>query len=107
VADGNPATLGAELFDASQIIITAVSDPKTAEGVLTTIPGATRIEPLPTAETGTVEFLVESEKGSDIRQEIFAAFAAKKLPLIGMRVKNATLEEIFLELTTGVKEAVR
>jgi ABC-2 type transport system ATP-binding protein len=48
--------------------------------------------------------LVESEKDKDLRRDIFDAFSKANVPLVGLRVKNATLEEIFLELTSGVKE---
>ena len=106
VADGDPATLGADLFDASRIILTAVADESTARGALSGIGGVTRIDILPATEAGTTEILVESEKDKDLRREIFEAFSTKSIPLIGMRVKNATLEEIFLELTSGVQEVV-
>lgn len=105
VADGDPATLGSQLFDASQIVVTSLADEASVRPVLDGIPGVTRVESLQTAEKGATEFLVESEKDKDLRQEIFTAFSTRNLPLIGLRVKNATLEEIFLELTSGIQEA--
>jgi ABC-2 type transport system ATP-binding protein len=106
VADGDPAKLGGELFDASQIVITVVADESTTRGTVSAIPGVTRVEVLPAAESGTTELLIESEKNQDLRRAIFEAFSSANVPLIGLRVKNATLEEIFLELTSGVKEVV-
>ncbi|MFW6313591.1 MAG: ABC transporter ATP-binding protein [Spirochaetota bacterium] len=106
VADGDPATLGGELFDASQIIVTALADESAARGAISGIEGISRIEILPATEAGTTEMLVESEKDKDLRRDIFESFSKAGVPLVGMRVKNATLEEIFLELTSGVKEAV-
>ena len=105
VADGDPATLSSELFDASQVIITAAADEATTRRMVEGIAGADRVELLPTTEQGTTELLVESQKDQDLRREIFDAFAKGGVPLLGLRVKNATLEEIFLELTSGVKEA--
>ncbi|MFO8192238.1 MAG: ABC transporter ATP-binding protein [Bacillota bacterium] len=99
VADGDPATLGSELFDASQVVITAAADEPTTRGAISDIAGVARVEVLPATETGTTEMLVESEKDKDLRREIFESFSSKNVPLIGLRVKNATLEEIFLELT--------
>ncbi|MFW6232344.1 MAG: hypothetical protein ACOC37_04750, partial [Spirochaetota bacterium] len=101
----DPATLGGELFDASQIVITAQADEAATRTVLSGITGVTRVEVLPSQESGTTELLIESEQELDLRREIFEAFSRKNVPLIGLRVKNATLEEIFLELTSGVKEA--
>ncbi|TVQ18152.1 MAG: ATP-binding cassette domain-containing protein [Spirochaetaceae bacterium] len=104
VADGDPTTIGGDLFDASQIVVTALGDEQTVRSILSAIPGVTNIQPQPTAEQAT-EVLVESEKNADLRKAIFEAFSSRKVPLIGLRVKNATLEEIFLELTSGVREA--
>ncbi len=104
VADGDPTTIGGDLFDASQIVVTALGDEQTVRSILSAIPGVTSIRPQPTAEQAT-EVLVESEKEADLRKAIFEAFSSRKVPLIGLRVKNATLEEIFLELTSGVREA--
>lgn len=104
VADGDPATLGSELFDASQIVVTAAADESATRSTVSEIAGVTRIEILPSGEVGTTEMLVESEKDKDLRRDIFEAFSKANVPLVGLRVKNATLEEIFLELTSGVKE---
>ncbi len=112
VADGDPARLGSELFDASQVLVTAAADEATTRAAVAGLLGVNRIEVLPGAEPGTTEMLIESEKDKDLRREIFSAFSSKQVPLIGLRVKNATLEEIFLELTSGTgptrepKEAV-
>jgi ABC-2 type transport system ATP-binding protein len=106
VADGDPGTIGNDLFDASQVIITALADQNNTTSIIAGLNGVTRTEILSATEPGTTEVLIESEKNSDIRKLIFDAFARKDVPLIGMRVKNATLEEIFLELTSGVKGGV-
>ena len=104
VADGDPTTIGGDLFDASQIVVTALGDEQTVRSILSAIPGVSSVQPQPTAEQAT-EVLVESESDTDLRRAIFEAFSSRKVPLIGLRVKNATLEEIFLELTSGVREA--
>lgn len=106
VADGDPGTLGSDLFDASQLIITALADETTTTKVIAKLQGVTRTEILPATEPGTTEVLVESENNMDIRKAVFDAFSKANVPLIGLRVKNATLEEIFLELTSGVKGGV-
>jgi ABC-2 type transport system ATP-binding protein len=102
VADGDPSTMGADLFDASQVIITALADEATTRGVIDGITGVSRVEVLNAMEAGTTEMLVESEKEKDLRESIFSAFSKKGVSLVGLRVKNATLEEIFLELTSGI-----
>ena len=52
-----------------------------------------------------VVYIVESEKGRDIRKDLFAACASKSFPLIGMEPSGMSLEEVFIKLTgsTGKK----
>ena len=102
VADGDPTTLAGELFDASRLIITSAADEATTRDIVSAVQGVTDIELLTATESGTTEALIESDH--DVRRSIFEAFSKKSTPLIGMRVKNATLEEIFLELTSGAQE---
>ena len=83
------------------------TDDNSREGILKGVRGVSSFVAQHGTETDAVEYLIESEKGTDIRAKIFSAFADRKVPLIGLRVKNATLEEIFLELTSGVKEVVK
>lgn len=106
VADGDPNTMGAELFDASQIIVTALANEATTRDIVEGISGVSRVELLTAMESDTTELLVESEQKMDLRKPIFEAFSRKGVPLVGLRVKNATLEEIFLELTSGVRGGV-
>jgi len=106
VADGDPATMGTDLFDTNQIVIAALADEAAVAAIIAGIAEVSRTELLTTTEPGTTEMLIESKKGVDLRRPIFEAFSRKKVPLVGLRAKNATLEEIFLELTltSGVKE---
>ena len=106
VADGEPATIGAGLFDTSQLVLTAVADGQTTEKIAGTLSGVTRSEVLTATEEGTTELLIESERDRDLRREVFEAFSKSDVPLVGLRMKNMTLEEIFLELTSGVQEVV-
>ena len=51
-------------------------------------------------EEGTVKILLSAEKGVDIREAVFFAFADAKLPILEMKAEGKSLEEIFLELTS-------
>ncbi|MEE8441895.1 MAG: ABC transporter ATP-binding protein [Spirochaetia bacterium] len=106
VADGEPATIGADLFETSQLVLTAVADRRTTEKIVGALSGVTRLEVLTATEEGTTELLIESELDRDLRREVFEAFSKADVPLVGLRMKNMTLEEIFLELTSGVQEVV-
>lgn len=50
-------------------------------------------------EDGTVKAEIEVKGQEDIREQIFFAFAEKKLPLRTLKLNKSSLEEIFLELT--------
>lgn len=106
VADGDPAHIGQDLYDTSQVVLTLATDRPAVETLLSGISGITNTEFLPSTEPDTTEVLLESEKGTDVRPAVFEACSKAKITILGMRVKNMTLEEIFLELTSGVKEAV-
>lgn len=53
---------------------------------------------------GIIEFTVATSDAKDIRDELFFAFADKKLPIIEMTRSTASLEEVFLNLTSDEKE---
>ena len=106
VADGEPSTIGANLFDTSQLVLTAVADPEATRKIVGTLSGVTRSEVLASSEAGTTEMLLESERDQDLRKAVFEAFSKGNVPLVGLRMKNMTLEEIFLQLTSGVQEVV-
>ena len=46
---------------------------------------------------------IESEGQSDIREQLFFAFAKEGIPLLTLKLNKSTLEDIFLELTQGDK----
>lgn len=56
------------------------------------------------AEGGLVEVLVTVEKGCDVREDIFYAMADIKAPIYKLELNRKSLEDIFLELTSGKEE---
>ncbi len=46
----------------------------------------------------------EEERGEDIRETIFFAFADQRIPILSMHATKASLEEVFLELTAEAEE---
>lgn len=55
------------------------------------------------AEAGLVKVNVTVEKNCDVREEIFFAMAAIKAPIYKLELNRKSLEDIFLELTSGEK----
>lgn len=67
--------------------------------------GIKHIDTAESPEPGTVDVTIEASEKRDIRKDIFSAFSDAKLPILQMRSKNMTLEEIFLHLTSVEKSA--
>jgi ABC-2 type transport system ATP-binding protein len=107
VADGNPATLAQELFDASKVVLTVEGDRGDVEKALGKISAIQKIVPMESTDPNSVELAIEAEKGQDIRRDIFLAMSGAKLPILQMRAQNMTLEEIFLHLTSGSTEVTQ
>jgi ABC-2 type transport system ATP-binding protein len=55
-------------------------------------------------EPQTVDVVVEARRDTDVRRDLFTAFARANLPILMMKSMDLTLEEIFLNLTTNEKE---
>ena len=52
-------------------------------------------------EPGVFELTVESEPDADLRRDVFALLARKGWPLLAMKNMDLTLEDLFLQLTSG------
>lgn len=50
-------------------------------------------------EPNTIDIIVESEKGKDVREEVFMVAAEKRCPILMMVEQKYDLEDIFLQVT--------
>ena len=73
----------------------------TGEGrsMLRSVPGVSGAEVTGERDLDAFVYMIESEKGRDVRKDLFAACAAKSYPLIGMEPSGMSLEEVFIKLT--------
>ena len=71
-----------------------------ARSVIEAVPNVVSIVNEPQAESGTAEFVVTQESGSDIRKDLFDALSRAGMPIYGLRPAGLTLEEIFIKLTS-------
>ncbi len=98
VALDTPDNLKSRLGGAETIrleIDTQGADPVDA---LSAVPGVTQVTP--TSANGTSVVEVQSEQGADIRRQLAQAVVSNGWGLLELRALQASLEEIFLELTT-------
>ncbi|MEE3393761.1 MAG: ATP-binding cassette domain-containing protein [Lachnospiraceae bacterium] len=94
-----PENITKKIRDKNNLSITAKSDKEVVRTVLTKIEGITNVRFKKDNEPGTISFLVYTESGMDIREDLFYKFAEARIPIIEMKMNTATLEEAFLKLT--------
>lgn len=104
-AEDTPENLENKLKNLGHITVQAKAPQAEVSNVIKTVSHIQKAEYRIDKEITTVK--IESEGGRDIREEIFMAFAEKKLPMITLSMEKTSLEEIFLSLTqenTGESE---
>ena len=72
--------------------------------------GYSGVKIAPSREKGAVDATVRFKKDEDGRDALFLRFAEKRLPIISMQYERHSLEDIFIQLTSGggaVKESGR
>lgn len=62
------------------------------------IPGVISVELTGERELDSYTYLVEAEKGVDIRKPVFYALSEKNFPMIGMQPLGMNLEEVFIKI---------
>ena len=83
--------LSLEIEGASADVISAIKK----------IPAVIRANKVKTMRDNTAKYMVEYEKGVDIRRDVFSAMARIGCPILNMQSGNETLEDMFLKLTTS------
>ena len=91
-----PEDLEEKLSAGGSLELTAKAAPEAAEAVLDRVAGITGRTLLGRTED-TARFAIQME--GDIREALFFAFAKAGLPLLELRPRTASLEEVFLDLT--------
>lgn len=104
VASDTPDNLEHLLDDAKFIEIQAKAEPSRIREILEPIQEILSMK-MEEREDGTTSATLETKENTDIREKVFFAFADQKCPLLLLNTSNASLEEIFLELTQGDVES--
>ncbi len=77
--------------------------PKKCEEILKGLSGARKIRA--SEVSGLTEIIIECEKGIDLREAVFFAFAGLRCPILEMQLQEASLEDVFLRATTPMNTA--
>ena len=97
VADSTSQSLGDRLTDGNSLIVRAVGKAGEIQSVLSSVKTVKRCQKL-SENGGAVEFSVTVSSSETARQDIFFAMAARKLPIVEMRQREYSLEDIFMSL---------
>ncbi len=102
VACDTPENLESLFAGTKTIKLTVKGDSGNIDPILNNIPEIRNIRYKNNGEKTMVE--ITTDKESDIAEKIFFAFADARMPILRMTEETATLEDIFLELTSIDKD---
>ena len=68
------------------------------QAILQEIPGVISVELTGERELDSYTYIVEAEKGVDVRKPVFYALSEKNYPMIGMEPLGMNLEEVFIKI---------
>lgn len=101
VADDTAENLTRKLSKDFRYIIRVEGPQEDIRKVLSSIPGMKEVLYNGEKEPGAHEFSLESDPTLDIRREVFHRIVSRNWTILSFRSTEMTLEDIFLQLTTG------
>lgn len=100
VADDTPGNLSMSFSGENLLELRIMGDKEKVRVIIEGITGVEYCEIKDCAEEFCFDYIVKTEKGTDIRKDVFFSFAKTSYPILMMKAKNPTLEDIFIQLTT-------
>ena len=109
VASDSPEGLKKLMSGSAELMLTVKGNCEEAKNVLLAIPEIELAEQVGEEKDGLCELRVLAKENTDVREAIFYALAAARLPIMSLQQTEKTLEDIFLELTEDAepKEVVK
>lgn len=101
VADGATDTLAHDLSKDHRLILRVEAPEKELLQALRELEHVVDAYSLGEKEKGIVEISLESTPEADVRRSLFALLSRKGWPLMALRNTDLTLEDLFLQLTSG------
>lgn len=105
VASDSPEGLQKLQNTKRQLTVSIKGEKESVQNVISNIKNINTFKVESGKEKGSVDAVIETETGIDIREELFYALAEKKLPILEMQLSEKSLEDIFLELTQDEQPA--
>jgi ABC-2 type transport system ATP-binding protein len=104
VAQDTLANLQEGIQESANMIVRVAGSESAATKILRSLSGVSFVEGLGVREKDTVDVLIETVKGVDIRRAMFNAMAKANMPILMIKYVDVTLEDIFLKLTGTERE---
>ncbi len=101
VADGSPAELQSSFQGKEQIYIELKAPADDVETKLKNLENVEKVEEIASNGDGLKKFTVECARGVDLREKLFRLIVENNWVLLEMRKQQASLEDVFRELTTS------
>jgi ABC-2 type transport system ATP-binding protein len=100
VADNTPDMLSVSVNDERKFTVRIAGPKEPVLHILRSQDGIKSCEFLMEGEPGACDFMVESLPNIDVRKPMFSSLASAGYPILLLKPMNASLEDIFLKLTT-------
>lgn len=100
VAQDSLENLTKGIGDGVRMMVRVVGPEKPVQRLIRDVPGVALAEPMGSKEPDSVDFMVESMTGCDVRRPLVNALVGGGYAMLMLKPMDVTLEDIFLQLTT-------
>ena len=104
VAQDTLDNLTKNISDTSRFRLRIAGPERDVYKALRDIPGTRSVDEMGCKEPDSCDFLVEADRGADIRRPLFNQMSKMGCPILMLRPMDIELEDIFLQLTTDKGE---
>ena len=98
-ADGSPETLEKAMGNNNELTVRIKGDHEDIDRAIRATKAVKRYSHLPSQEEGCEDYIIVAKDGMDVRERLFKECADANLPILKMYGREASLENIFLQLT--------
>ena len=101
VEQGSIAKLKAQLGERARIKVRLRCSYQNGRKFCDNLEGVVDADMQPRAESGAIDIVLESEKGVDLRDEIWRVSNEMQLPVLEMRRYAISLDDLYLQIASG------
>ena len=106
ILDERLEDLNKNIEDAQCLVVTAKTSKNKAEELLKKVEGIRDVQVTDSEDKGCVDVHIYTKDRVDVREAVYDAFKDSDITLLQMYMDKKSLEDIFIEATTDVEEAV-